>query len=198
VSTLSFLRAPLRALENRRVETRAELGCSEELLVPLVYRQMRLMVGPHPDLDDLVQSALEQVLRAHFKGQSQFSTFTNAICYRVWMQHLRFSYRFRARIQLTLEGSLPEQTDDHDLAEGLEANERHQRLYRALNQVPTKLRVAVVLHDLGGAEIEEIAEIISAKPNTVRSRLRDGRKALGRVLRDDSYFGENACMEDLR
>ena len=43
----------------------------------------------------------------------------------------------------------------------------------------------MILHDLQAMSVEQIADIVSAHPNTVRSRLRDGRKRLAEELRRD-------------
>ncbi len=153
----------------------------------LIYRQMRVLAGPHPDLDDLVQTALEQALLAKYEGRSKYNTFTHSICYRVWLKHLRFRYRFFARFEFSGTQSEPESTEeapDHRLR----TIERYARLYHALDQVSPKLRAAVSLHDIAGVEIEQVAEIVDAKIGTVRSRLRDGRRCLAELLKSDPYF----------
>jgi len=42
-----------------------------------------------------------------------------------------------------------------------------------------------VLHDLEGFTVSEISGIVATSENTVRSRLRDGRKQLRRLLELD-------------
>jgi DNA-directed RNA polymerase specialized sigma24 family protein len=50
----------------------------------------------------------------------------------------------------------------------------------------------VVLHDLEGFTVDEVAQIVEALPRAVRSRLRDGRRALAEILSRDPYFGVEA------
>lgn len=163
-------------------------------LVLLVYRQMRTLAGPGPDLDDLVQTALEQLLRARFEGRSSFSTFSHGVCYRVWLKHLRFRYRFRLRFS-DAEGA-PEAVDDHVSAEStLEERERIGRLYAALDRITPKRRAVLTLFEIAGASTAEIARIVDAPEPTVRTRLRDARRQLEEILREDSYFGQPAAPE---
>jgi len=158
-------------------------------LVLLVHRQMLTLAGPGPDLDDLVQTALEQLLRARFEGRSSFSTFSHGVCYRVWLKHLRFRYRFRARF---LETDAPtEVPDEHMSAEAtLEQRERTTRLYAALDRITPKRRAVLTLFEIAGAPTAEIARIVDAPEPTVRTRLRDARRQLEEILRQDSYFGQ--------
>lgn len=165
---------------------------SPRALSLLIYRQMRALAGPHPDLDDLAQAALEQVLRARFKGESKFSTFAHSICYHVWLKHLRWSYSWRSLFHLTGDGETPELGEClHDVMradERLEAHERCQKLYQVLDLLPPKQRAVVTLREISALEIEEIAQIVDAGEGTVRSRLRDGRKRLSELLKTDPYF----------
>lgn len=163
-----------------------------ELMV-LVYRQMRILAGQHPDLDDLVQCALEQIISARFRGDSKFSTFSYSICYRVWLKHLRLIYRFARLFELGSDVESPSQ--DNALAD-ISRKERHRRLYQALDRVAPKRRATVLLHDISGMDVEEIAEVCGVNVHTVWSRLRDGRKQLARHLRNDPYFGEDLWEED--
>ncbi|HZO13224.1 MAG TPA: RNA polymerase sigma factor [Polyangiaceae bacterium] len=164
-----------------------------EQLFPIMYRQMRaLSAGRGRELDELVQIAAEQALRsfARFRGECQLATWTYRICYRTLLKHDRTARRWRARFEL---GS-PEQADAHpSAAERLEEAERASRLRAALAQVSAKRRVVVVLHDLEEHSVSDIAEIVGAREGTVRSRLRDGRRQLAKLLVDDPYFGDVSC-----
>ncbi len=168
-------------------------------LFELVHRQMRGFVGPRPELDDLVQTAFWELRGAlqSFEGRASVATFSHAVCYRVWLMLLRWTSRWLRRFAFTLQGELPEAPHESPgPLELLQQRERHQRLYRALETITPKRRAVLVMHDLGGLSIEEIAEVVSAKPATVRSRLRDGRKLLGVALRADAYFGDEACSKE--
>jgi len=157
-------------------------------LTLLVYRQMRSLIGPHRDLDDLAQTALEQILRAEFRGASKLSTFTHSVCYNVWLKHLRFNYRFRARFVPADAEDFPESVDPTNPGSLLEDRRRFTRLYQSLARVSAKRRAVVALHDISGLAVSEIAKVVGASEATVRTRLRDGRKKLRALLDDDPEF----------
>jgi RNA polymerase sigma-70 factor (ECF subfamily) len=68
-------------------------------------------------------------------------------------------------------------------------------IQRAVEALPAKLRVAVVLADLEGCSYREIADICQCPIGTVMSRLYRGRQALRAALQD--YAGtENTSKEN--
>jgi RNA polymerase sigma-70 factor (ECF subfamily) len=160
-----------------------------EQIFELVYRQMRaLSAGRHRrDFEDLVQIALEHTLRAlpSFHGKSRLSTWTYSICYLTLLKHDRWYRRWLRRFAF-MHDELPERAAETATpAEALERAELGRRLLAALAELSPKRRAAVVLHDLEGFEIAEIAQITGDNPLTIRSRLRDGRKLLKRALSTD-------------
>jgi RNA polymerase sigma-70 factor (ECF subfamily) len=178
-------------------ETRAAQPSAEEVF-RLVYRQVHVLArGTRgADLDDLVQMAAEHAIRGlpSFAGRSQLATWTFRICYWTLRKHDRWYRRWLRRFALTDDGHLPEPSafesgaDDRALTD-----ERGRRLTIALGQLSEKRRTVIVLHDLEGMTVDEVAEVVRAKPRAVRSRLRDARNALARILQTDPYFGPDAC-----
>jgi RNA polymerase sigma-70 factor (ECF subfamily) len=164
----------------------------------LVYRQVRKLAGRR-DVDDLAQSAAEQAIRAlpSFAGRSELSTWTFRICYLTILKHDRWYRRWLRRFAFTHDGELPEPATDADaLDERLVSRERGQRLGAALAQLSAKRRAVVILHDLEGLSIDEIAQVTGALPRAIRSRLRDGRNALAEIVEKDPYFGVEACRRE--
>ena len=161
----------------------------------LVFRQMRSLVGFRSDLDDLVQTAAERVLRSlgTFEGRSKMSTWTYRICYFTVCKHDRWYRRWLRRFVLTEGGELPEVAAQAHHDAPIETRERGACLRRAIARLSPKRRTVLVLHDLEGLSVEEVAAVVEVAPGTVRSRLRDGRKDLARILSADSYFGDDAC-----
>lgn len=164
-------------------------------VVALVYRQMRVLTGRR-DVDDLAQTAAEHAIRSlpSFAGRSKLSTWTFRICYLTVRKHDRSFGRWLRRFALTDDGELPERvTPVGSPHERFVEDERIARVRRALEQLSARQRAVVILHDLEGCSIDEVAEIVAAKPVAVRSRLRDGRKKLAGLLTADPYFGDDAC-----
>jgi RNA polymerase sigma-70 factor (ECF subfamily) len=169
-------------------------GISWTELVELVHRQMRSIVGPTRDLEDLVQSALERILGAlpQFEARSALSTWTYRICAHVAMNHWRSFKRFVRRFEIGLDRLAAEDlaTDgavDDDLAEAI----RRHRLHAALERLGAAQRIVLVLAELEGLPAREIAEIVGVPEPTVRSRLRIARTKIGEILRSDPLFAED-------
>jgi len=144
---------------------------SPDELLALLYRQMRALAGPRQDLDDLVQAAAERALKAldHFEGRCALPTFQR-----------RFTLDSREEPD---ELAFP-RSSETDLRE----LERARRLYAALDRLPNEKRATLVLHDLEGLDVADVAAISGAKELTVRSRLRDAHKKLAELLREDPLF----------
>lgn len=177
-------------------QTSAVAAPLEEQVFTLVYRQMRsLAAGRERDLDDLVQDAMEQALRAlpSFEGRSKLSTWTFQVCYRTLLKRRRAYARWLKRFNLTASGELPEPAVGQQ-PDAPEQRERIVRLRAALAQLNVKKRAVVTLHDLEGLTSEEIAEVVGAKLGTVRSRLRDGRRELLLLLQADPFFGDETSQ----
>jgi RNA polymerase sigma-70 factor, ECF subfamily len=150
----------------------------------LVRAQMRALAGSaHPDLDDLVQSALEQLQRARFEAKSQYATFAYGVSYRVWLRHLRTARRYRGRFVLLadVEEACPPSSMT-PLAE-LESQCRSKRLRAVIGGLSHNQRTVLVLHDIEGLNPGEIAQKLALGVVTVRSRLKDARATLAKRLR---------------
>ena len=139
------------------------------------------------DLDDLVQTAAELVFRkfASFEGRSELTTWINAICYRVLLSQRRWYRRWRVRFSLGHDDVERESEDPLPGAE-LDARERARSVHAALARMSDKYRAVVVLHDMQELSVKEISTIVNCNELTVRSRLRDGRKQLVRLLERDT------------
>jgi RNA polymerase sigma factor (sigma-70 family) len=147
---------------------------------------MRALAGAAaPDLDDLVQLAAEQTFRslATFAGDSELKTWISGVCYRVLLGQRRWYRRFAARFLVghDANASCPRPSP----AMLVERRERIVALRAAVSKMSDKYRAVVVLHDFEELDIEEVATVVGANSLTIRSRLRDGRKQLKRLLADD-------------
>jgi RNA polymerase sigma-70 factor, ECF subfamily len=186
----SFINAALELSQaGQPLEQTLARDSSDELLA-LLYRQMRSLAGPRQDLDDLVQAAAERALKAleRFEGRSSLSTFTYGIVYRTLIDQQRWYRRFQRRFSLDAR----EEADDPAFPRSSETDlrelERARRLYAALDLLPAEKRAALILHDLEGLDVAEVAAISGAGELTVRSRLRDAHKKLADILRKDPLF----------
>lgn len=187
----SFVNAALDLAQPGQPLEQAVARQGTDELLALLYRQMRSLAGPRQDLDDLVQAAAERALKAleRFEGRSSLSTFTYGIVYRTLIDHQRWYRRFQRRFTLD---SREEPEDDLAFPRSSETDlrelERARRLYAALDLLPNEKRAALILHDLEGLDVAEVAIISETNELTVRSRLRDAHKKLAELLRKDPLF----------
>ncbi len=158
-----------------------------EDVVRLVFR----MLGPGPDIDDVVQDTFVHVFRSirSFKGDAKFSTWLYRLTTNVVRMHLR-AKRSRPRV---VTDEVPESAlaETHQQEAPDDAAVRRQRaiqLYRALDHLTDKKRTVLVLHDLEGVSAEEIATIVEAPVLTVRTRLFYARRELAEALSQDPIF----------
>jgi RNA polymerase sigma-70 factor, ECF subfamily len=184
VNTALELTSPGRPLENTLVRE------SPDELLALLYRQVRALAGPRQDLDDLVQAAAERVLKAleRFEGRASVATFTYGIVYRTLIDQQRWYRRFQRRFSLDSREEPDELAFPRSSETDLRELERARRLYAALDELPNEKRATLILHDLEGLDVAEVAVISGANEHTVRSRLRDAHKKLAEILRKDPLF----------
>lgn len=163
-------------------------GLTDRQLYEAVHARMRALAGATAgDLDDLIQVAAQQAFQniSRFDGRCELTTWLYAVCYRVLLQQRRWYRRWRLRFS-PVEPNDDAVDDSPTPAELVEARSRTRQLQRVLGRMSDKYRAVVVLHDLEELNVREVALIVRASELTVRSRLRDGRKQLARLLEADA------------
>jgi RNA polymerase sigma-70 factor, ECF subfamily len=162
----------------------------QDELLALLYRQMRALAGPRQDLDDLVQAAAERAIKAleRFEGRASLATFTYGIVYRTLIDHQRWFRRFQRRFTFDSREEAKDPEFPRSSETDLRELTRARRLYVALDELPKEKRAALILHDLEGLDVSDVATICGTNELTVRSRLRDAHKKLADILRKDPLF----------
>ncbi len=148
-----------------------------------------------PDAEDLLQ---ETYLRA-YKG---FATFREGTNLKAWLFTIltnTFINSYRAKLKRPDESRLDEVEDLYlyrkiGAREGARAGKSAEEevlerftdfhVKAAIDSLPEKFRIAVLLSDVEGFSYNEISEIVSVPLGTVMSRLHRGRKALQKALAD--------------
>lgn len=139
------------------------------------WRVLYRVVGQSADLEDLVQESYIQLLRAlkGYRGESKVSTFLHRVCVNVGLMHLR-SKRRRPE---ELHDELPEQVGDESMnpERAAQVKQAQALCQQVLSRLSEDKAAVFVYHDLLGMKPEEIAELVDAPVNTVRSRLNRAR-----------------------
>lgn len=120
---------------------------------------------------------------SRFKGTSSFFTWLYSIAVRNAMDHFRKVKR-RSEVEYMDEAETPGSEVDHHRPDREVMNtELQQQCQQAMNQLPEKLRVVLVLREMEGLSYKEIARIIKCREGTVMSRLYNARKKMQQLLK---------------
>ncbi len=146
-----------------------------------VWSSLRRLGVRDADLEDL---AHEVFLKVHaslhkFDPSRPIRPWLFGFAYRVAAGHRRL-----ARNRRELVGVHAEAVDSaHGADELLQAAEEKAFLDRALSAMDLDRRAVLVLHDIDGVPVPEIAAALRVPLNTAYSRLRLAREELARVVR---------------
>jgi RNA polymerase sigma-70 factor (ECF subfamily) len=111
---------------------------------------------------------------------------------RIAVNVCRDVVRRRVRRQDTFVDAEPAEPIDRssDPCAGLERKQQRVLLHRALDLLPEKERLAIVLRDIQGLSTADVAAILQSSETTVRSQLSRGRLrlkgAIGRLMGSQS------------
>jgi RNA polymerase sigma-70 factor (ECF subfamily) len=156
-----------------------------ELLYPTVARSLqRILHEPGPDYEDLVQATFERIILGLVKHRAESVLSLNAWASGVASHLALDSLRSRIRQRRLFRADGSEVNGSIDVA-AASAGERHVDARRQLAVVcavladmKPKLAEAVVLHDLVGHDLAEIAAMTHVSMTAAQSRLVRGRKEL--------------------
>jgi RNA polymerase sigma-70 factor, ECF subfamily len=137
------------------------------------------ILGDREKALDATQDTFLTVFRkaGQFQGRSAVGTWIYRITVNTCYDQLR-------RAQRRPSESLPDHLDPSDPAaeEAMESAALRPEIEVALAQLPGDFRNAVVLSDLEGMSLPEVAEILGVPIGTVKSRVFRGRRLLAKHL----------------
>lgn len=150
----------------------------------LVFKSL----GPRFDTDDVIQQVFIELFKSlsYFKGDASLDTWVYRICLKVCTTQLRKKYRKR-QPQIIYDSQIADADADAKDAEGpfkeMEQKERAKAIYAALDRLDAEKRMTVVMYEMEGKSLEEIARVAQVPLGTVKSRLFHGRKMLEKLLK---------------
>lgn len=169
--------------------------------VDLVYRYAHRLCGEAESAKDLAQETFLNAYRGlkDFRGDSRISTWLYTIASRACLRMRRKrkgaverelsleefvpTSEGEFRLQIPVEGLTPEQA--------LENKELREALEQAINKLPKKYRMALVLRDMEGLSAGETGAIMGLSERAVKSRLHRARLFVRREL-----SGRGIAQED--
>jgi RNA polymerase sigma-70 factor (ECF subfamily) len=152
---------------------------------------LRTTGNPEDAADGLQDGMIAAFRRAgSFRGEAAVTTWLHRVVVNACLDRIRAAKVRRAEaLPDDLEeyggrGSLVTQDGTHDPADLSVAAERQRRVLAALATLPAAQRAALVLVDMEGYPVHEVAEMLGCAEGTVKSRCFRGRARLAELLGD--------------
>lgn len=164
-----------------------------EMLVVKYQRRIERLIGRMVRDVDLVQDiAQESFIRAYralpqFRGDSAFYTWL----YRIAINAAKRHHAQRGRLKLVQApdddegtfGTEPAPSDDATPESLLASRQLARELDEAVESLAEEQRRALLLREVDGLSYDEIGDLMSCPPGTVRSRIFRAREAVAARLR---------------
>jgi RNA polymerase sigma-70 factor (ECF subfamily) len=138
----------------------------------------------HDQAEDLTQDIFVKLLRSldKFHRDADFGTWLTSVARHYCIDHYRAAKREREVLVEDLVAFDHAPAASGNPHRALEERDSKTLLRRGLDQLPAKLREAVVLRDLQGLTYQEMASRLGLPEGTVKSRINRGREELARRL----------------
>lgn len=161
----------------------AEFAAAYDAEFEAVWLYLRRLGVPEADVEDAVHDVFVVAHR-------RYGAYDRSRPLRPWLLGIAFriaaQWRRRHRLEVTVADPEPERADDSRAPDELAASEQaRSRLQAALGRLDIHQRAVVVMHDLNGIPVPEIAASLDVPLNTVYSRLRLGRAKITAALRGE-------------
>ena len=154
----------------------------------LAFRVAYGVLRHREDAEDVAQEAFVRAHRsfAQLRDRDRFRAWLVRTAWRLAIDRIRNDDR-RERRERAVEP--PRETSVEELAV---ANERSRALWSAIDDLPEKLRMAIVLAAIEGHDVAEVARLLDVPAGTVKSRLFMARQQLAERLCSPTTKTSNA------
>lgn len=173
--------------------------------VDLVYRFAHRLCGEPETAKDLVQETFLNAYRGfeRFRGEAQVSTWLYTIASRACLR-MRRRRKGAPERELSLEEFIPTSEGEFRLQipidglspeEALQNKQLREALDTAIDQLPKKYKMVLVLRDMEGLSAKEVGTIMGLNERAVKSRLHRARLFVRRQLSAQGLGQEMADHE---
>jgi len=160
--------------------------------VDRIYRFAQRLCGHNDDAKDLVQDTFLNAYRGikRFRGEAQVSTWLYTIATRACIR-MRRRRRGEPERELSLDEFIPTSQGEFRLQipiegltpeEALEHKELRRMLQQAIQKLPKKYRLVLVLRDMEGLTAKQVSSVMRLNERAVKSRLHRARLFVRREL----------------
>ncbi len=145
----------------------------------LAFRVALGVLHNREDAEEVAQEAFVKAYRnfQRLRDRDRFRAWLARIAWRLALDRQRSASRRERR-----ERVLADPTTSPTAEDLVASREFEQHLHRALEELPEKLRIVLVLAAVEGHDIREVARLLTLPEGTVKSRLHSARKQLAERL----------------
>jgi RNA polymerase sigma-70 factor, ECF subfamily len=145
----------------------------------LAFRVAFSVLRHRENAEDVAQEALARAYRRfrYLRDRDRFRAWLVRITWRVALDRRRADRRRLLRESGQMSGPSSESTSD-----AFVARERTAHVWRAIDALPPKLRIVIVLASIEGHDVQEVARLLDIPEGTVKSRLFAARTRLKEQL----------------
>jgi RNA polymerase sigma-70 factor (ECF subfamily) len=147
--------------------------------ISYVFHALRWLGARQPEIEDLAQEVFIALRRAwpHFDTSRPLRPYLFGVAFRiVSMQRRKRKYEVAfGALEVRDGGATPDET--------LQAKQARAMVLQALEKIPLRRRAVLVMHDLEGVPMREVAATLSLRLFTAYSRLRKARAELATAIR---------------
>jgi RNA polymerase sigma-70 factor (ECF subfamily) len=144
----------------------------------LAFRVAYGVLRDRADAEDVAQEAFVKAFRSfgQLRDRDRFRAWLVRTTWRLALDHRRGARRRETREQAV------EPSGESSVEQVAVARERALHLWAAIDGLPEKLRLVVVLSGIEGHDTREVASLLDIPEGTVKSRMFLARKALAEKL----------------
>lgn len=132
-----------------------------------LYHVSKSILTHEQDCEDAVQGAI-------LKAYNKLDTLKKEQYFKTWLVRILINECY------SLKSKEHSQVSYEEYFESDKANDKkdYSELYMAIQNLPERIRITIVLYYVDGYSVEEIKQILGIPTGTVKSRLAKGRKLL--------------------
>lgn len=186
---MALSEVPISLIEAARGSDPVEVERLLKLIAPDVYRIVFSMVRDHDSADEISQEALIRIFRyiQKLKEPEKFASWTmRVVVNQVQSWRMRQS---RRRLYSMPEGMEPEAdavvvmgTPGQDPRSAAIGGEVRREIDQALASLPNRQQTAIVLFEIEGSSIREVAQAMQCSEGAVKFNIHEARKKLQKRL----------------
>lgn len=146
----------------------------------LAYRVALGVLRNTAEAEDVAQEAMLRAYRNfhRLRDRDRFRAWLVRAAWRLALDRIRSASRRERRERIVVEQSASEAGVEGVIA----TREFERKLTAALDELPEKLRMVIVLAAIEGYDTREVAKLVGVPEGTVKSRLHHARKRLAAAL----------------